>query len=182
MAFLYAFVTVAFCLGVHAVIRWSDAHPDRPIWPPLRFGAGMRVATWAITVVAIGAAYFAGTGSWNAWGLPNWLRLWIGAPLAVAGSWFSSFAMMKLGLDNSMGARNGLVIDGLFAFSRNPTYLGNLALCLGWVLLAASTPALVSASALATLYIAAVPHEERWLARVYGDAYRSYRNNVRRWF
>lgn len=181
MPYQFATVTVIFCAAVAAIIHWSDAHPERSIWPPRHFGWTARIVTWGVTAVAIGAAYYAGKESWNAWGWPGWLRWTIGAPLIFIVSYLSSWAIVKLGPDQSMGANRGLVTDGVFARSRNPTYLGNLALCFGWIVLAASWPATIAAGALAALYVFAVPYEERWLARTYGEAYEAYRARVRRW-
>lgn len=181
MEMVFASITVAACLAVAAIIAWSDKNPDRPVWPPRSFGWPARIVTWSVTVIAIGAAYYAGRESWNAWDWPVWLRWYVGFPIVFIASNVSSYAIVKLGLDQSMGADNGLVTGGIFARTRNPTYAANLALCLGWMLLAASWPAAISAGALAALYIFAVPFEERWLARTYGDAWSDYRARVKRW-
>mgnify|MGYP000150346856 CR=1 FL=1 len=181
MEIVFASITVIACLAVGAIVAWSGKNPERPIWPPRKFGWPARIATWSVTVVAIGAAYLAGRLGWNAWGWPDGIRWFVGFPIAFVASSASSFAIMKLGLDQSMGADRGLVTDGIFALTRNPTYIANLALCLGWGLLAASWPAAISAGALAALYVFAVPYEERWLARTYGEAWSAYRARVKRW-
>jgi protein-S-isoprenylcysteine O-methyltransferase Ste14 len=177
----FAAITVASCTIVAAIIAWSDRHPDRSIWPPRNFGWRARMFTWAVTITAIGAAYMAGKTNWNAWEWPHWLRWYVGFPLASVASSVSSYAIAKLGLDQSMGADRGLVTGGIFALARNPTYIANIALCLGWTLLAASWPAAVAAGSLAALYAFAVPFEERWLARTYGAAYTAYCGRVKRW-
>lgn len=181
MEMVFASITVIACLAVGAIVVWSDKNPDRAIWPPPKFGWTARIATWGVTVIAIGAAYLAGRLSWNAWDWPDGIRWFVGFPLAFVASSASSWAIMKLGLDQSMGADRHLVTGGIFARTRNPTYMANLALCLGWILLAASWPAAISAGALAALYVFAVPYEERWLARTYGDTWTDYRARVKRW-
>ncbi|WP_421858324.1 methyltransferase family protein [Oricola sp.] len=181
MAYAYALITLALCIAVAVLIAWSDRHPDRAIWPPRQFGFRARITTWTVTVAAIGAAYLAGRAGWNAWNWPDFVRWYVGFPLTFVSSSVSSWAIVRLGLDQSMGADNGLVTKSPFARTRNPTYLANVALCLGWVLLAASWPALIAAAALAALYAFAVPFEERWLARTYGAAYEQYRANTPRW-
>lgn len=181
MGIFFAAITVACCAGVAAAIAWSAGHPDRAIWPPARFGWRARVLTWTVTIVAIGAAYWAGRLGWNAWNWPAWIRWFVGFPLAMAASSASSLAILRLGLDQSMGADRGLVTGGMFAAIRNPTYIANLALCLGWTLLAACWPAAIASAALAALYVFAVPYEEKWLARTYGDAYADYCARVKRW-
>ena len=75
-----------------------------------------------------------------------------------------------------------LVVGGVYAFSRNPLYLGptvgliGVALVLDslWFLIA--TP--LSAVAITKL---AIEREEEYLARKFGDAYLAYKARVRRW-
>lgn len=181
MAYLYAFITVALCIVVYGCAAYTMRNPDRPIWPPRHFGWGARVITWTITIAAIGSAYIAGASSWNAWNLPDWVRFYIGFPIVFVVSSFSSLAIVQMGFDQAMGADRALKTDGLFAKSRNPTYLANIGLCIGFILLAASTPALIAAGALSALYVAAVPFEEAWLKRTYGAAYAHYSEKTRRW-
>lgn len=181
MAYLYSFITVVLCVFVYGCAAYTNRNPGSPIWPPRTFGWGARLATWAVTIAAIGSAYLAGSASWNAWGLPDWVRFYIGFPIVFVVSSFSSLAIVQMGFDQAMGANNALKTDGLFAKTRNPTYLANIGLCVGFILLAASTPALIAAGSLSLLYIAAVPLEEAWLQRTYGPHYQAYLDKVPRW-
>jgi protein-S-isoprenylcysteine O-methyltransferase Ste14 len=75
-----------------------------------------------------------------------------------------------------------LVIEGPYRFTRNPMYLGLLMLYVGtacwfgllWPLLLA--PALV-----AVVQVFVIGREERYLTRKFGDEYRRYQRQVRRW-
>lgn len=182
MATLYATISIIFCAFTAMVLWWSAANPERSIWPPKRFGWRARGVTWSVTIIAIGAAYMAGRESWNAWNWPDAIRWQIGFPLVFLASSASNWAIVRLGLDQSMGADRRLVTDGMFSRTRNPTYLANLALCLGWTLLAACWPAAIASASLAALYVFAVPFEEEWLERTYGQPYINYRKTVPRWF
>jgi protein-S-isoprenylcysteine O-methyltransferase Ste14 len=75
-----------------------------------------------------------------------------------------------------------LVTTGVFAWSRNPIYLGMVLLCLGFALIAGSAWLLlltiVFASVLAKGVIDA---EEIYLERKFGPDYSSYKARVRRW-
>lgn len=76
-----------------------------------------------------------------------------------------------------------LVTDGPFRFSRNPAYVGATSIYIGVALLARSMPALVLLPvALALLDRGVVDREERYLEGRFGDAYRTYRSAVPRWF
>ncbi|MBD5656417.1 MAG: isoprenylcysteine carboxylmethyltransferase family protein [Candidatus Eremiobacteraeota bacterium] len=76
-----------------------------------------------------------------------------------------------------------LVTRGPFRFTRNPAYVGATSIYIGIALLARSLPALTLLPvALALLDRGVVDREERYLERRFGDAYRSYRATVPRWF
>lgn len=181
MAYFFALITVALCALVYACAFYTMQNPDKPIWPPHKFNWGARITTWAVTIAALGSAYMAGSASWNAWGLPDWIRFYIGFLIVFIVSSFSSLAIVQMGFDQAMGANNALKTDGLFAKSRNPTYLANIGLCIGFIVLAASTPALIAAGSLCLLYYMAIPAEEAWLKRTYGADYEAYMQRTQRW-
>ena len=75
-----------------------------------------------------------------------------------------------------------LVVVGLYRHVRNPMYVAVLTIVAGWALLFASPSIAVYAIALALGFHArVVVHEERWLARQFGDDWQAYRAQVRRW-
>jgi protein-S-isoprenylcysteine O-methyltransferase Ste14 len=75
-----------------------------------------------------------------------------------------------------------LVTTGPFAHVRNPLYLGNIALWIGFALTAQLVwLAAVAAVLLALEYHAIVRWEERLLEARVGDAYREYLSRVPRW-
>jgi protein-S-isoprenylcysteine O-methyltransferase Ste14 len=75
-----------------------------------------------------------------------------------------------------------LVTTGVFAVSRNPLYLGGVAVLLG-IALAFKLPwALVLlAPALVACHAVLIAPEERYLAAMFGEEYRAYAGSVRRW-
>jgi len=75
-----------------------------------------------------------------------------------------------------------LVTTGPFAHVRNPLYIGNIALWIGFALTAQLVwLAAVAAVLLALEYHAIVRWEERLLEARVGDAYREYSSRVPRW-
>jgi len=71
---------------------------------------------------------------------------------------------------------------GPYAFSRNPMYVGELVLWLGWALLLGSWPVALGFFVLWTVIaIWIVPWEEKSLEATFGAAYVAYRNRTRRW-
>lgn len=75
-----------------------------------------------------------------------------------------------------------LILTGPYRVSRNPGYLGFALLQTGIALAIGSLWALgsVVVSVLLAHYLAVLP-EERYLERKFGDPYRRYRDEVRRW-
>jgi protein-S-isoprenylcysteine O-methyltransferase Ste14 len=75
-----------------------------------------------------------------------------------------------------------LLTPGLYAFSRNPSYVAALLLWLGWALYYGSLPVLFGLLAWWVLFDCVfVPWEERDLERRFGEAYRRYKQVVPRW-
>jgi len=75
-----------------------------------------------------------------------------------------------------------LVVDGAFAFSRHPMYLGMTLVLAGIALLLGSlSPWLAVVAFAAVMDLVFVRVEERMLARRFGAQWDAYRGQVRRW-
>ncbi|MEK7614316.1 MAG: methyltransferase [Patescibacteria group bacterium] len=71
---------------------------------------------------------------------------------------------------------------GSYCFSRNPTYLGLSFLVAGLGFIANSLPILAAAFvAFATVHFTALKQEEQALEDRFGEIYRGYKREVRRW-
>jgi protein-S-isoprenylcysteine O-methyltransferase Ste14 len=77
---------------------------------------------------------------------------------------------------------SAIVSDGVYAFTRNPMYLGMALVYLGIALGFASMSALVLLPLLlVVVHTHVIAREERYLEAKFGDLYREYRTKVRRW-
>jgi protein-S-isoprenylcysteine O-methyltransferase Ste14 len=75
-----------------------------------------------------------------------------------------------------------IATDGIFAWTRNPIYVGGIALSAGIALALGLTWALLlHPFGMLLLHRGVVLREERYLARKFGDPYRAYRATVRRY-
>jgi protein-S-isoprenylcysteine O-methyltransferase Ste14 len=117
--------------------------------------------------------------------LPGWAQ-WLGAVVIVAGvALMISFelAFKRAGTDaNPYRPSSALATDGPYRFSRNPGYLG-MAITYTGITLAAEAPWALVMLLPATLVIqyGVIAREERYLERLFGEEYRSYKRTTRRW-
>jgi protein-S-isoprenylcysteine O-methyltransferase Ste14 len=113
-------------------------------------------------------------------------RFWLSLVVVVGGVWLS-YRTVKLferaGTTHKLaGESTALVIEGPFRWSRNPMYLGLTLIVLGIAIYGGSVPfLLVPVVFFLTLNLGFVPWEERRLEATFGDEYRAYREQVRRW-
>ncbi len=74
-----------------------------------------------------------------------------------------------------------LMTTGPYAYTRNPMYVAELALWLGWATLFGSLFTLLGFVVLTVVIILILPWEERGLERQFGEIYRQYQARVSRW-
>jgi protein-S-isoprenylcysteine O-methyltransferase Ste14 len=143
------------------------------IWPPVAIGVPLLVGwlatkAWGDPIdlgdwrIPLGSALILSFVAWNGWSL--WL-----------------FARHETGLLPGQTTRT-LIEDGPFRVSRNPLYVGLLALYLGLAFVAPSfwALALFPVAVLLILWGAILP-EERFLRERFGWPYDDYARRVRRW-
>jgi protein-S-isoprenylcysteine O-methyltransferase Ste14 len=143
------------------------------LWPPVAIGAPW-IAGWAISAAAGDPV---GLGDW---------RTPVGVVLLVAflvwNGWsLLLFARHRTGLLPGMPTES-MITEGPYRLSRNPLYVGLLALYLSLALLAGSFWALVLFPVAVLLVLwGAIRPEERFLRGRFGAAYDEYATRVRRW-
>lgn len=135
-------------------------------WPLFRGGLGLTLLYALMTV-----------------GLPpsgGELRFAAGLLLAAIGFGFTIYGYFNLGIENTYGADEGLVTDGLYRYSRNPQYVASILGFLGVALAHGGMKAIVLC-ALATLVYILMPFtEEPWLQSAYGEIYSAYKSRTPR--
>ena len=135
-----------------------------------------------ISLVLMGALWFVLPGPrivpepWNLGGLAL-----IGAGIALNAIGDAQFKR-AMTVMHPFGRPSTLVTTGVFAFSRNPMYLGLiLLLCGAAVLVGRATPFVAPVLLFAVLNFGFVPREEHTMAACFGEDYLTYRSRVRRW-
>ena len=95
-----------------------------------------------------------------------------------------SFRRARTTVDPTRPAKaSALVVSGIYRLSRNPMYLGFLLLLLAWGVYLSHLLSLLVAPPAFVLYLNRfqIPSEEQALESLFGDDYRAYRQEVRRW-
>jgi protein-S-isoprenylcysteine O-methyltransferase Ste14 len=115
---------------------------------------------------------------------PTPISVWAGVLIVAAGELLRLWAVNHIGvISRTRSERLGpLVTTGPFRWVRNPLYIGNLALWVGFTISAGAMwllPAIVLLVAFE--YHAIVRWEEQLLAMRIGSAYRDYVSRVPRW-
>ena len=177
-------ILIASVAGLYLFVAlvWSIIHPDRRVWPPKEATTGLKVRVWAATIAIFAAGFGVGLIDWNELGWPAGLRWGVGLSLIILGNIVVWSGVMSIGFDATSGEVDTLKTDGLYAHSRNPQYIADMAIILGWAVLSASSLAFVLALG-GILVLGLAPFaEEPWLEENYGQQYREYKSRVRRFF
>jgi protein-S-isoprenylcysteine O-methyltransferase Ste14 len=110
---------------------------------------------------------------------------WLGALLCLVGlililwSLISFQESFRIGIDTDHPDR--LIMDGVFAFSRNPIYVAFTIIMIGEFLIFSNWITLIYIGAGTWVFHRQVLREEKYLRRHYGEAYAEYCNRVRRY-
>ena len=144
--------------------------------PPPVVAIVLAVAAWAIspgvTVMAFPSP------------VPIAVALVVGlAGLAAEGAGAASFIRARTSVDpmHPRGAST-LVVTGIYRRTRNPMYVGDALILLGWALYLSNALAF-AAVPLFILYMDRfqIAPEERAMSELFGERYDAYRASVRRW-
>lgn len=148
--------------------------PVYRIWPPLALGVPL---VMGLVMTAVLGDPVALTGdSTRA----------VGIVLAVAFLLWNGWALSVMASNRTSilpgGATTAVLQKGPFRLSRNPLYIGLIALDAGLALVTGSFWALLFVPVgIAALLWGAIWPEERYLTSKFGDGYTAYRARVRRW-
>jgi len=127
-----------------------------------------------------------GLGWWGSGSLLPDPWPWLGVIPVLAGLWLAiagarQFARAETNIVPFTESTT-LVTDGVFAYTRNPMYLGMVLVLAGAALLTNVAVAwLVVVGFAVFIQQRFIRHEERLMEETFGDEYRAYKARVRRW-
>jgi protein-S-isoprenylcysteine O-methyltransferase Ste14 len=85
-----------------------------------------------------------------------------------------------LGIANTYGVENGFKNHGIYKFTRNPQYIGDIALLFGIMIFVNSFELLIIFTIYILTFIAMIFSEESWLEERYGKEYIVYKSKTPR--
>jgi protein-S-isoprenylcysteine O-methyltransferase Ste14 len=174
--FWVTFLSLIFLVMSHVV---TIARPQWRVWPPPSRASWQYWYNWGLTSLWILGIPILGILDWDTFSLPQWLRV-AGGLLAFSGAAFALWAIREIGVRATQGLGGELATTGPYRYSRNPQYVGYIALLLGFGLLCNSALTL-AAVALCSADFALTPFaEEPWLRERLGPAYEEYTRHVPR--
>lgn len=173
-------ITSVVNLVILATVVQSWLWPARRVWPPPGRDSWQFWWTWTLVGLLCSGILLLAILDWNTFVFPHWSRFIPGGGLFTLGNALAWWGVAVLSLSSTAGLSGDLVTSGPYRFSRNPQYLGDIAILIGVGLLTNSL--LVSLAVLpAVISCIIVPlAEEPWLAEQYGEQYERYKQSVRR--
>lgn len=134
-------------------------------------------AAWTLYAVGlVGVAYL----DWWQWYVPPALAQLACVLVFAGGVVLSVWAMWTLGFWESSGLEGHLQTEGPYRLSRNPQYVGFIAMLASGGLLAGSLQTIILAIVGIVWFLLAPFAEEPWLCEQYGNDYASYCQEVPR--
>jgi protein-S-isoprenylcysteine O-methyltransferase Ste14 len=108
------------------------------------------------------------------------LRFTAGMICVVIGFGVTIYGYFDLGIENTYGADEGLVTNGLYRYSRNPQYVASILGFFGTGFAHGGLHAAILCGLAILVYVILPFTEEPWLRKAYGEAYDAYAQRVPR--
>lgn len=157
----------------------SIIRPNRRFWPP-----GERSWTfgvyWFCGAMTAASAVIVGYLDRESAGIDLSGRTLLGGVLAAIGSAISVQAGRDLRVAETLGLEGRLYTGGIYRYTRNPQYVGNIIAIGGWTLVTSSVRFALLGLGSVVWHLLLPFAEEPWLVKQYGEEYETYRERVPR--
>ena len=175
-------LTAIVLIVVNGMLVYSVARPSKRIWPPPAQRTWQYYVVWLLTLTSFGGFIIVGLLDWNSLGWSALLRWPVGVGMIVVGNILAWVGVRQLSLKTTSGHAGQLVTDGICKHSRNPQYIGDIAIIAGWAILSASKWTIPLCLGGIAAFVITPFAEEPWLEKLHGGAYQQYRLRVARFF
>lgn len=165
------FFTALLVVAVNMMLLYSIAKPSRRIWPPPAQQTWQYYVVWLLTIFSFGGFIAVGILDWNSLDWPSSIRWPVGAVLIAVGNVLAWVGVRQLSMKTTSGNAGPLVTDGLYRYSRNPQYIGDILIIAGWAILSASQWAIPLCLGGMVAFLITPFAEEPWLRDLHGEPY-----------
>ena len=126
---------------------------------------------WLLTIFSFGGFIAVGILDWNCLDWPSSIRWPVGAVLIAVGNVLAWVEVRQLSMKTTSRNAGPLVTDGLYRYSRNPQYIGDILIIAGWAILSASQWAIPLCVGGMVAFLITPLAEEPWLRDLHGEPY-----------
>lgn len=107
--------------------------------------------------------------------LREWSHRILGHSGPILGTWVSVLGLLLIAVGwRQIHRATGLVTTGIYRYLRHPQYTGIFLFTFGWILHWPSVITIILWPVLVMAYVWLARHEEKYVAKEFGDAYREY--------
>jgi protein-S-isoprenylcysteine O-methyltransferase Ste14 len=150
-------------------------------WPPPTAQSWQFFVAWIVAFLVAVFYFLLGIVDFDSFILPEFHdRLLLAFGFFVLGGMLGAWAFINFPIRATIGIGDTLITNGPYRFTRNPQYIGDSLLILGYIFLTNSWKVGVIGLLGVVLNYLAAFIEEPWLEDRYGDAYLAYKARVPR--
>ncbi len=154
--------------------------PGFRAWPPPGKNSWQYYFIWVSTIPSYIGIIALGILDWNSFMIHHWIRFPVGILTLIIGLALAIWGVRALGIHASQGLGGDLMRAGPYQFTRNPQYVGDVAMIIGYIILSSSKMLLI-AGLLGVFWFILAPYvEEPWLRGQFGKDYDNYVSEVPR--
>jgi len=162
------------------MIVFSIIKPKYRIWPPARKDAWQYKWYWGLFYISVILDFVIFLQSFNTWKIDSIFQYALGIPMIMIGGFILLKAIITLGIKNTYGLQGKFINNGIYKFTRNPQYIGDIVLLFGIILFANSKELTLFLFLEIFMFVLMPFSEEIWLEEVYGEDYLQYKEKTTR--
>jgi protein-S-isoprenylcysteine O-methyltransferase Ste14 len=173
-------ITVIANIQIIGGIIITILKPKYRLWPPPSKNSWQFWSVWILSIISYLGIIVLSILDWDNFVISHWSRFIIGFIFIVMGIIIAIWGVKTLSVHSSLGLKGTLVTRGIYKYSRNPQYLGDILLFIGIIIISNSLLTLITGF-LGILWNLLTPFtEESWLKKQFKEEYDEYRKKIRR--
>ena len=177
LIFIFNLVTHYILLGM---VVFSILQPKHRIWPPIKKNSWQYKSYWGLFYGSVFLDFVIFLQSFDSWVIASVFQYGLGIIMISIGGFILLKAIATLGIKNTYGLKDKFVEEGIYKFSRNPQYVGDIVLLFGLILFCNSLELTLFFSLEILMFLLMPFSEEIWLEEVYGKKYLIYKEKTTR--